>query len=99
MRGFLIANVLIVGQYIAVFEGTRKPTQESLCVTKEWSRELQILSSFMTAFNECNHKITDEFFKNPKKFVNEGIVTEEQIGGISILYTSGLTLEDKTNFA
>ena len=26
LRGFLIANVLIVGQYITVFEGTRKPT-------------------------------------------------------------------------
>jgi len=99
LRVFLIANVLIVGQYITVFEGTRKPTQESLCVTKEWSRELQILSSFMTAFNECNHKITDEFFKDQKKFVSEGVVTEDQIEGISILYTNSLTLEEKTKFA
>lgn len=75
LRGCLIANVLIVGQYITIFEGTRKSTQESLCVTKDWSRELQILSSFMTAFNECNHKITDEFFKDQQKFLRQGIVT------------------------
>lgn len=99
LRGCLIANVLIVGQYIAVFAGTRKSTQESLCVTKDWSRELLILSSFMTAFNECNHKITDEFFKDQQKFVREGIVTQDQIDGISILYTAGLTSEDKAAFA
>jgi hypothetical protein len=99
LRGCLIANVLIVGQYIAVFAGTRKSTQESLCVTKEWSRELLILSSFMTAFNECNHKITDEFFKDQQKFVREGVVTKNQVDGISILYTSGLPLQEKAEFA
>ena len=61
-RSYLVANVMIVGQYISVFEGTRRSTQEILCVSKEWARELKILSCFMTAFNECNHKITDQFF-------------------------------------
>jgi len=61
---YLIANAMIVGQYINLFEGLRKSSQESLCVTREWSKELKILSSFMTSFNECNHTITDEFFRD-----------------------------------
>jgi hypothetical protein len=61
---YLIANAMIVGQYINLFEGLRKSSQESLCVTKEWSQELKVLSSFMTSFNECNHTITDDFFRD-----------------------------------
>ena len=98
-RGYLIANVLIVGQYITVFEGTRKSTQESLCVAKEWSRELKILSCFMTAFNECNHKITDMFFQDQAALIKEGIVTQPQIDKISTLYTHQMTGEDKATFS
>jgi hypothetical protein len=68
-RGYLIANVLIVGQYITVFEFTRKSAQEHLACTKDWAQELKILSCFMTAFNECNHKITDQFFENRQNFL------------------------------
>lgn len=64
VRGYLVASVLIVGQYISIFEGTRKATQESLCLTRSWSKELRILSSFLTEFNECNHQITDAFFRD-----------------------------------
>ena len=61
-RSYLIANVLIVGQYNSVFESIRKSSQEHLACTKDWQQELKILSYFWTAFNECNHKITDMFF-------------------------------------
>ena len=99
VRGHLIARVLVVGQYINVFEGTRKSTQEGLCVTKEWSKELRILSCFMTSFNECNHKITDEFFQDQRKFVELGVVTQEQIQEISIPYRKSMTTEEKNKFA
>jgi len=97
-RGYLIASVLVVGQYITVFEGTRKSTQESLCVAKEWSRELKILSCFMTAFNECNHKITDLFFQDQAGLIRDGIVTQPQIDKISTHYTYNMTNEDKSSF-
>lgn len=98
-RGFLIANVLIVGQYIAVFEDARKSTQQHLCVHHDWSRELRILSCFMTAFNECNHKITDQFFNETESFIQQGIVTQKQIEIISKLYTHKMTTEEKEDFA
>jgi hypothetical protein len=98
-RGYLIANVLVVGQYISVFEGTRKSTQEALCVAKEWSRELKILSCFMTAFNECNHKITDLFFQDQPALIQEGVVTQAQIEKISTLFSHRLTSEDRAAFS
>jgi hypothetical protein len=98
-RGYLLASALLVGQYIAVFEGTRKSTQEALCVAKEWSRELKILSSFMTAFNECNHKITDLFFQDQAGLIRDGVVTQPQIDKISTLYTHQMTSEAKSTFS
>jgi hypothetical protein len=62
-------------------------------VTKAWSTELSILSGFMTCFNECNHKITDQFFREQSAFINMGVVTAKQIEQISIGYTKELTKE------
>ena len=76
MRGYIIANVLMVGQYINLFETLRKQSQEILSM-KDWQREVKILSSFMTAFNECNHTITDKFFQDQGSFVTQGIVTRD----------------------
>lgn len=92
IRGKLIASVLIVGQYITIFENSRQPTQDALCLsTRSWSSELNILSRFMTSFNECNHKITDHFFKSQLSFIKMGVVTEKQIEEISIGYHKNLT--------
>jgi len=93
-----VASVLIVGQYISVFEGTRKATQEYLCLTRSWSKELRILSSFLTQFNECNHQITDSFFRDQQNFINLGVVTSEQIKEISITYSQDISIEDKEKF-
>jgi hypothetical protein len=90
--------VLIVGRYIQVFESTRKTVQELLSSPKDWSRELKILSCFMTAFNECNHKITDMFFENHQSFVDQGVVTKEMIEQISIPYSSEISAEAKEKF-
>ena len=78
-RGYLIANVLIVGKYVSVFESTRKTVQEILSTPKDWTRELKILSCFMTALTACNHKITHQFFLDQNSFVENGIVSAENI--------------------
>ena len=53
----------------------------------------------MTAFNECNHKITDQFFNETENFIEQGIVTQKQIDIISKLYTHKMTTEEKDDFA
>lgn len=52
----------------------------------------------MTAFNECNHKITDLFFQNKAGLIREGIVTQQQVDKISTLYTHEMTSETKSTF-
>ena len=98
MRGFVIARVLILGQYIALFEGTRKSTQESLSTTREWCDELKILSSFFTCFNECNHKITDNFFQDQNEFMRKGIISQVQLDRISVAHQKYMTSEQKEEF-
>ena len=53
----------------------------------------------MTSFNECNHRITDEFFQDQKKFIDLGVVTQNQIQEISIPYKKSMTTEEKNKFA
>jgi hypothetical protein len=98
MRGYIIANVLLVGQYITLFENLRKQTQEMLSAPKDWQREVKILSSFMTAFNECNHTITDKFFEDQDVFVSQGIVTQAQIDELATLYSNDMTTDQKKKF-
>lgn len=98
VRGHLIATILIIGQYISVFEFLRKITQEILCLTKSWASEIRILSNFLSMFNECNHKITDEFFVEQEKFIEKGVITAEQIKQISINFKQDQTAADKEVF-
>jgi hypothetical protein len=94
-RGYLIASVLLIGQYIVVLENTRKSVQELIIAPKDWTKEIKIMSSFMAAFNECNHKITDTYFNDTQFFIDNSIVTQSQIDAISVPFTSEMTQQDK----